>query len=131
MAQIKATTAELILASARERLANFIGFETQMLYTALYGTLSANEEAWVITDSEIDRVTDKLSVRLEVDNSYLDVEDRTYESRDIESIAYYGNGEVTFTDTEGCDYTPDDFTLEELGKIANALEKAYTKKVTK
>ena len=127
MAQIKATTAELILASARERLVNFIGFETQMLYTALYGTLSANEEAWVIEDTEFDNV----SVLVDVDNSYLDVEERTEEVRIMEKVAYYGNGEVVITDSCGCEYHPQDFTLEDLGRIANALEKAYTKKVTK
>ena len=63
-------------------------------------------------------------VNVEVDNSYLDVEDRCYESRHIDYIVMSGDHDFYLSAGE-TDIDADDLSTDELVAIAKFLENTY------
>jgi hypothetical protein len=87
------------------------------------------EEGVVIDFADCEKVP---YIRVEVDNSYLDVEDRCYELQPLSFIAtsddcnfYVGVGD---TDETEVDIDADDISTDELLAIAVALEDTYNSK---
>lgn len=66
------------------------------------------------------------TIRVEVDNSYLDVEDTCYEERVAEYIAV-GDDYNFYVNVVGCDIEAVFLSTDELYNIAKALEDTYNK----
>ena len=94
------------------------------LVTGSKKVITDSEESVVIADYDFVTVP---AVRVEVDNSYLDVEDRCFEPRLVESI--YTSDDHNFTVTlGGSEIDADDLSTDDLLAIAKALEDTYNKK---
>lgn len=77
----------------------------------------------VITESEVMRDTPR--IRAEVDNTYLDVEDRTYANLPIDKFVLC---ECEFyVEVNGVEYFKDDLSVEELASIAEFLQNEWEK----
>ena len=71
-------------------------------------------------------IADKTPViNVEVDNSYLDVEDRCYEPRHIDYIVSGDDGCSFYLSAKGTDINADDISTDELVAIGNFLETTY------
>lgn len=71
-------------------------------------------------------IADKTPViNVEVDNSYLDVEDRCYEPRHIDYIVSGDDGCSFYLSAGGTDINADDISTDELVAIGNFLETTY------
>lgn len=94
------------------------------LLTGSKKVMTDSEEVVVIGDYDLATVP---AVRVEVDNSYLDVEDRCFEPRLVESI--YATDDDNFTVTlGGSEIGAYDLSTDDLFVIAKALEDTYNKK---
>ena len=94
------------------------------LVTGSKKVITDSEESVVIADYDFVAVP---AVRVEVDNTYLDVEDRCFEPRLVESI--YTSDDHNFTVTlGGSEIDADDLSTDDLLAIAKALEDTYNKK---
>jgi hypothetical protein len=94
------------------------------LVTGSKKVMTSSEESVVIADYDLVAVP---AVRVEVDNSYLDVEDRCFEPRLVESI--YTSDDHNFTVTLGeSEIDADGLSTDDLLTIAKALEDTYNKK---
>ena len=93
------------------------------LVTGKKNLMTAPEESVIIGDYDLATVP---AIRVEVDNSYLDVEDRCFEHRLVESI--YTTDDHNFTVTlGGTEIDADDISTDDLLVIAKALEDTYEK----
>ena len=81
------------------------------------------EEGVVIDFADCEKVP---YIRVEVDNSYLDVEDRCYETRPVDFIAT-GDDHDFYVNTDGVEIDADDLSTDELFTIAKVLENTYEK----
>lgn len=79
------------------------------------------EESVVLDFAELGNVP---SIRVEVDNSYLDVEDVCHEVRPLDFIAT-GDDHNFYVSADGVDIDADDLSTDELLAIAKVLEKTY------
>lgn len=94
------------------------------LVTGKKNLMTIPEEVVVIGDYDLATVP---AVRVEVDNSYLDVEDRCFEPRLVESI--YATDDHNFTVTlGGSEIGAYDLSTDDLFVIAKALEETYNEK---
>ena len=94
------------------------------LETGNKNLMTANDEGVCLDFNGLDIADKTPTIRVEVDNSYLDVEDRCYESRHIDYIVtrddhyfYLSAGET--------DIDADDISTDELVAIAKFLENTY------
>lgn len=119
-----------ILNDARKRIKDFVAFEIPLLYKAIFGTTPnfEDDEEWRICTGDLEG---GVYINIEVDNSYLDVEDRIYERREIAEIACALDGSIYLYDEGGNDWNADEISLEELTEISNKLEQAYIKHLNK
>jgi len=124
-------TANEIIKNARAELIELIKDEIAMidayLQTGRKGLKTCNTEG-IIIESDVLGTTPRLQV--EVDNSYLDVEETTYEYREISAIILDEENimSVEFSDDEGRpDYeiSEDRLSVDELYTIASSLESTY------
>lgn len=91
------------------------------LATGKKNLMTAPEEDVVIDFAELGNAP---AIRVEVDNSYLDVEDRCYETRPVDFIAT-GDDHNFYVSVDGADIDADDISTDELLVIAKVLEDAY------
>ena len=91
------------------------------LTTGKKNLITAPEEDVVIDFAELGNAP---AIRVEVDNSYLDVEDRCYETRPVDFIAT-GDDHNFYVSVDGADIDADDLSTDELLVIAKVLEDAY------
>ena len=118
------TKAKFIVEKARKDLVDFIAYEAKLLFKK-FGWVEPEEgEDYSITTGDLKK---DIFITVEVDNSYLDVEDACTEKRGIEEIVVSEQGEVWFIEEEGKDWTPDEISIEELAAIADTLEETYNK----
>lgn len=108
-----------IINVAREQLKDFIAFEVRDIYLNLNGEEPNFEE-----DEEYVLDIEGLTISVEVDNSYLDVEDRIFENKSIAEIHLSLDGNLFLVpygddDTE-IEWT--DLSTDELAGLANVLE---------
>ena len=120
------THAKIVLDTAKQDLKNFIGLQIPMLYNA-FGwdepDFSEGEDYIVPTGDLLNTVY----INVEVDNSYLDVEDRCYEGMEVAEIRLALDGNVFVANENGDEFTWDELSVEELASIAEALELTYIK----
>lgn len=84
--------------------------------------MTAPEEDVVIDFAELGNAP--AIIRVEVDNSYLDVEDVCHELRPLDFIAT-GDDHNFYVSADGADIDADDLSTDELLVIARVLEDAY------
>ena len=83
--------------------------------------MTAPEESVVIGYCDLATIP---IIRVEVDNSYLDIEDRCFENRRVESL--FTTDDCNFTvDVAGAELDADDISIDDLLVIAKCLEKTY------
>ena len=110
-----------IINDAREKLVSFIIFEVRNIYLLLNG-----QEPNFEKDEEYVLDIEGLTIKVEVYNSYLDVEDTIMENRTITEIHVSLDGNVFLVgygdDTE---IEWKDISTDELAGLANVLENQY------
>lgn len=110
-----------IINDAREKLVNFIVFEVRNIYLLLNGQEPNFEE-----DEEYVLDIEGLTIKVEVDNSYLDVEDTTIENRTITEVHISLDGNVFLVGYEDdTEIEWKDISTDELVGLANVLENQY------
>lgn len=112
--------ASTIIGDARAKILSFIAFEVQNLYL-----LINREEPDFKNGDDYELEIDGISVSVEVDNSYLDVEERVYENRSLEKIYVTLDGFVSVEDISGEVIDSDDLSTDELAALSNVLENQY------
>lgn len=110
-----------IINDAREKLVSFIIFEVRNIYLLLNG-----QEPNFEKDEEYVLDVEGLTIKVEVDDSYLDVEETTMENRTITEVRVSLDGNVFLVgygdDTE---IEWKDISTDELVGLANVLENQY------
>lgn len=110
-----------IINVAREKLKSFIVFEVRNIYLLLNGQEPNFEE-----DEEYVLDVEGLTVKVEVDNSYLDVEETIMENRTITEVHVSLDGNiflVAYEDDTEIEW--EDISTDELVGLANVLENQY------
>lgn len=110
-----------IINVAREKLISFIVFEVRNIYLLLNGQEPNFEE-----DEEYVLDVEGLTIKVEVDNSYLDVEETTMENRTITEVHLSLDGNVflvAYEDDTEIEWK--DISTDELVGLANVLENQY------
>ena len=120
-------TAQAIINDARFELVTLIVTLMRKLdaylATGKKNLMTAPEEDVVIDFAELGNAP---AIRVEVDNSYLDVEDVCHEIRPVDFIAT-GDDHNFYVSADGADIDADDISTDELLVIAKVLENAYAK----
>lgn len=110
-----------IINAVRESLVSFIAFEVSNIYFILNGREPNFEE-----DEEYVVDVEGLTIKVETDNSYLDVEETTMENRTITEVRVSLDGNVFLVgygdDTE---INWQDISTDELAALANVLENQF------
>ena len=110
-----------IINDARKKLVDFIIFEVHNIYLLLNGQEPNFEE-----DEEYVVDIEGLTIKVETDNSYLDVEETTMENRTITEVRVSLDGNVFLVgygdDTE---IEWKEISTDELVGLANVLENQY------
>ena len=110
-----------IINVAREQLKSFITFEVRNIYLLLNGQEPNFEE-----DEEYVLDVDGLSVKVEVDDSYLMDDERVFEDWTISEVHLSLDGTIILFGGDNNDEVyADDITTDELANLANVLEKRY------
>lgn len=117
--------ADTIIARAKKEIVDFICFEAPLLYKKFGWAEPEDGDNYSITTGDLGR---KLHINVEVDNSYLDIEDTCFEKREVAEINVNTTDGEMWVCTEDDDYTIDEVSIEELAAIANAMEETYEKK---
>lgn len=123
------TKGELIVKMAKEELKDFIAYQIPLLYKA-FGWAEpdfSEEEEYVIPTGDL---TNSIHINVEVDNSYLDVEDRCYEDMEIAEIRLTLDGNIFLVNEDEDEWEWEEVSVDELANVATALERTYIKKVT-
>ena len=110
-----------IINVAREKLVSFIVFEVRNIYLLLNGQEPNFEE-----DEEYVLDVEGLTIKVEVDNSYLDVEETIMENRTITEVHVSLDGNVflvAYEDDTEIEWK--DISTDELVGLANVLENQY------
>lgn len=110
-----------IINDAREKLVDFIAFEVRNIYLLLNGQEPNFEE-----DEEYVLDIEGLTIKVVVDNSYLDVEETTMENRTITEVHLSLDGNVflvAYEDDTEIEWK--DISTDELVGLANVLENQY------
>ena len=110
-----------IINVAREKLVSFIAFEVRNIYLLLNGQEPNFEE-----DEEYVLDIEGLTIKVEVYNSYLDVEDTIMENRTITEIHVSLDGNiflVAYEDDTEIEWK--DISTDELAGLSNILENQY------
>ena len=110
-----------IINVAREKLVSFIAFEVRNIYLLLNGQEPNFEE-----DEEYVLDIEGLTIKVEVYNSYLDVEDTIMENRTITEIHVSLDGNIFLVAYEDdTEIECKDISTDELAGLANILENQY------
>ena len=110
-----------IINDARKKLADFIAFEVRNIYLLLNGQEPNFEE-----DEEYVLDIEGLTIKVEVDDSYLDVEDTIMENRTITEVRVSLDGNVSLVAYENdTEIEWKEISTDELAGLANVLENRY------
>ena len=110
-----------IINDARKKLVDFIAFEVRNIYLLLNGQEPNFEE-----DEEYVLDVEGLTIKVEVDDSYLDVEETTMENRTITEVRVSLDGNVflvAYDDDTEIEWK--EISTDELVGLANVLENRY------
>ena len=110
-----------IINDARKKLVDFIAFEVRNIYLLLNGQEPNFEE-----DEEYVLDVEGLTIKVEVDDSYLDVEETITENRTITEVRVSLDGNiflVAYEDDTEIEWK--EISTDELVGLANVLENRY------
>ena len=110
-----------IINDARKKLVDFIAFEVRSIYLLLNGQEPNFEE-----DEEYALNIEGLTIKVEVNDSYLDVEETTMENRTITEVRVSLDGNVflvAYEDDTEIEWK--EISTDELAGLANVLENRY------
>ena len=110
-----------IINDARKKLVDFIAFEVRNIYLLLNGQEPNFEEA-----EEYALDIEGLTIKVEVDDSYLDVEETITENRTITEVRVSLDGNVflvAYEDDTEIEWK--EISTDELAGLANVLENRY------
>ena len=110
-----------IINDARKKLVDFIAFEVRNIYLLLNGQEPNFEE-----DEEYVLDVEGLTIKVEVNDSYLDVEETTMENRTITEVRVSLDGNVflvAYEDDTEIEWK--EISTDELVGLANVLENRY------
>ena len=110
-----------IINDARKKLVDFIAFEVRSIYLLLNGQEPNFEE-----DEEYVLDIEGLTIKVEVNDSYLDVEETTMENRTITEVRVSLDGNVflvAYEDDTEIEWK--EISTDELAGLANVLENRY------
>ena len=110
-----------IINDARKKLVDFIVFEVRNIYFLLNGQEPNFEEG-----EEYVLDIEGFTIKVEVDNSYLDIEETTMENRTITEVRVSLDGNiflVAYEDDTEIEWK--DISTDELVGLANVLENQY------
>ena len=110
-----------IINDARKKLVDFIAFEVRNIYLLLNGQEPNFEE-----DEEYVLDIEGLTIKVEVNDSYLDVEETTMENRTITEVRVSLDGNVflvAYEDDTEIEWK--EISTDELAGLANVLENRY------
>ena len=122
----KNTIAENLVNELREKLKQHIAILVRRLYEK-FGWADpdfSEKEDWVIPTGDL---VGKIYINVEVDDSYLDVEERCYEDIEIAEVRVGLDGDTIVTNEDGDEWYSADLSTDELAHIAKVLEKTYWK----
>jgi hypothetical protein len=113
---------EDIIKRARKELTDFIIYETKSIAHKL-GIEPDEDGAYIL---ESDDFKEEIKIGIVVDNSYLDIDETTWENRALSAIVV-GEDEVWFSTDEDLneEIGVGDLTTDELANIARVLEETY------
>lgn len=109
-----------IMNIARQQITDFVAYEIKNIYNIINDGEPDEEEDYVV---EINGLT----IKVEVDNSYLDVEETVMENRSINEIHLTTDNEIYLVSEYDDEIELEDITMEELVGLANILENLYLK----
>lgn len=110
-----------IINDARKKLVDFIAFEVRNIYLLLNG-----QEPNFEKDEEYVVDIEGLTIKVETDNSYLDVEDTIMENRTITEVRVSLDGDVFLVPYEDdTEIEWKEISTDELAGLANVLENQY------
>lgn len=110
-----------IIQNAKKELTTLIRKNVISLYKKFGLPKPEENEPYVI---EAENLLRPVSIDVEVDNSYLDVEDTCYERQAVSSIMMDADGVITVS-TENDEFFLENLSVEELSAISDALELTY------
>ena len=119
------TIAETIVKSARATIAQFITHEAVMLYKKFGWDEPEEGGEYEIPTGDLG---EPIFIKVEVDNSYLDVEESTYEYVEVAAIIVNPEEGIWVVNEDGNDWTIDELSVEEIERIASVMERAYNRK---
>ena len=112
----KMTNGQMIVASTKKKLVNFIAFEIPLLYKKLHWAEPEEGENYEVP-------TGDLVQSVFVNGAYF-VEDRCYEDKEVEAIVLTPEGKIVIC-TEDDEIEALDITVDELAAVADAIERTY------
>lgn len=118
------TKARNIIERAKKELVDFICYEIPLLYKKFGWYEPDEDEDYIINSGDL---CHSVTIKVETDNSYLGVNERTFEDVEVAEIVLSKDGEVLIGSTED-EFTINDISLNELANIADVLELTYNKK---
>ena len=123
------TKAEHILESARKQILEHLRYEIGLFYTAMGFPMPESGEDYIVSAWDISKSPILIDIDVYTFNNDNDINVERWE---LQEIRITPDNNVLFVIGEREDeFYPDDITIEELVKIASAVEKAYIKKVSK
>lgn len=115
------TYAKNIIKRAKANIIDHIRFEVSLIDLIVNKHETADEEPYT---SEEDWPYSP-SVEVDVDNSYLDVEENITESRKVVRITTEGDKEIFIETEEGDELYGKDLSITELSAISDCVDRAY------
>ena len=114
--------AQDIIKKAKKNIIDHIRYEVSLIDLAVNTHESVDEEPYT---SEEDW-SHNPSVEVETDNTYLDIEDYTSETRKVVKVSSFGDGIIVETE-EGDELFGHNIGIEDLAGISDCLDTAYKK----
>lgn len=113
---------EDIINRARKELTDFIAYETKSIAYKL-GIEPDEDGAYIL---ESDDFKEEIKIGIVVDNSYLDIDETTWENKPLSAIVV-DEDKVWFSTDEDLneEISAKDLSTDELGEIARVLEETY------
>lgn len=117
-----------IIQNARKKLVTLICKNVISLYKKIGLPKPEEDEPYII---EAENLLRPFSIDVEVDNSYLDIDDTCYERQAVSSIMADADGTVTVatengeSSTEIGEFSAESLSIEALCAISDALELTY------
>ena len=115
---------------ALNEIKSFAFYEAELLYKLIYGDTPnyEDEEELCICTGDLKR---KVFVNVMTYNPYLDIEETTYEHREMAEIIVQTDNTIIVRDENGDEWNDWELTFDEIVNIVDAIQEAYNAKIKK